>query len=70
MAYIIGFSNDGGVTVRKDFSSLEGATASSSLYGRITADIRGVPDGGSTAALLGLAGLAIGAIRRRCVPSV
>lgn len=34
---LLGFSSDGGATVRYDFSSPEGATASAGLYGRITA---------------------------------
>jgi hypothetical protein len=52
---ILGFSSDGGATVRTDFSSPEGATANAGIYGRITGNI---PEPGSLALVaLGLIGL-------------
>lgn len=52
---ILGFSNDSGATIRTDFSSPEGATASAELYARITEDIHGIPDHAATVLLLGAA---------------
>ncbi len=61
---ILGFSSDGGATIRTDFSSPEGATADAALYARITEDIHGIPEVGSTLLLLGLALLGTSAFRR------
>ena len=36
---LMGFSSDGGVNIRTDFSSPEGGTASAGIYARITSDL-------------------------------
>jgi hypothetical protein len=62
---ILGFSNDGGTTIRTDFSSPEGGSANAALYGRITSDIRGIPEGGVTATLVGFGFASLVLLRRR-----
>ncbi len=61
---ILGFSSDGGATIRTDFSSPEGGTATAELYARITEDIHGIPEVGSSLLLLAVALLGTSAFRR------
>ena len=50
---LLGFSNDGGVTILTDFSSPEGAIANAGVYARITSDIPARVPEPSTILLLG-----------------
>ena len=66
---LLGFSSDGGNTIRTDFSSPEGATAYAGVYGRITSDIPNNPVPEPSTILLmgvGLLGL-VGYSRKRLI---
>jgi len=63
---LLGFSSDGGATIRTDFSSPEGATADAELFARMTSEITAVPEPGSLGlALLAAAGAGLAHRRRR-----
>lgn len=49
---LLGFSSDGGATIRSDFSSAEGATQSAQLFARITSEIPSVPEPSSFSFLI------------------
>jgi hypothetical protein len=59
---LLGFSSDGGTTIRTDFSSPEGGWANADVYARITSQVPNVPEP-TTMVLLGL-GFASLALRR------
>jgi hypothetical protein len=63
---LLGFSSDGGATIRNDFSSPEGGQQRALLYARITSEIpHGVPEPASLSFVgMGLIAL-VGLIRRR-----
>lgn len=61
---LLGFSSDGGTTIRNDFSSPEGSTANADVYARITTDVAPVPEPG-TIMLLGAGLIGLGIYGRR-----
>jgi hypothetical protein len=61
---LLGFSSDGGATIRSDFSSQEGASATAGVYARITQHL-GPPNPSVPLLGIGLAGLVIRRFRKQ-----
>jgi len=62
---LLGFSSDGGTTLRTDFTTQEGAKSNARLYAQIAPeDIPSVPDNGMTLAMMGIGLAGVGASMR------